>query len=593
VPEARFELPEDLTGLTDDELSALAEQAIAAFDEIYETEGGPAAADVARAAELADKIEKINGEKGRREQANADAQATLAELRGRVHGDPTDPATGDNTEGDGTDDADDGTGTREPALVADGRQGGAVTAPRELGGLNARRGNLNVSLRSGQDNAPAVQLPGQTHRGMTDMVITAAAATSGAPIGSEFRDIKSLARFLGQHAKSLSVTNGNPSYTPFATIQHRYPKDMVLGENIDPATVEQRIKALTDPSVLVAAGGWCAPSEVRYDFFNVACQDRSNLVDMPTIGIDRGGVRWPTSPSLADVFATPAAFAPFNGTAFNATSMPWLWSEADDVAAVTGTGTKPCIRIPCASFNESRLECFGYCVTAGNLADSAFPEATENFLSLLMAAQIRVENFRYIAQMVGLSTLAPVASGGYGAAGTGVVAPVLGALELSGMDYRSKYGMCDTDPLELVAPKWLKGAIRSDLAKRTGLAMFDVTDQMIANWMDSRGVRVQFVGEYQERTAGYPGYAGGPILTWPTQVEFMLYAPGTFVRGDGMSLDLGVVRDSVLNKTNDHTAAWAEECHLIAKFGNESRRVIVNICPDGTTGAADLTACGV
>jgi hypothetical protein len=74
-------------------------------------------------------------------------------------------------------------------------------------------------------------------------------------------------------------------------------------------------------------------------------------------------------------------------------------------------------------------------------------------------------------------------------------------------------------------------------------------------------------------------------------VRHFLYAPGTVARGNGMSLDLGVVRDSTLNATNDFTAAWMEECHLIAQFGHEVREYTINVCPDGTTGAADLTSC--
>jgi len=70
-------------------------------------------------------------------------------------------------------------------------------------------------------------------------------------------------------------------------------------------------------------------------------------------------------------------------------------------------------------------------------------------------------------------------------------------------------------------------------------------------------------------------------------------APGTAVLGQGLRLDLGIIRDSVLNATNDHTAEWMEECWLIFNPGHEIRRLTVNICPDGTTGAADLVACDV
>jgi hypothetical protein len=64
------------------------------------------------------------------------------------------------------------------------------------------------------------------------------------------------------------------------------------------------------------------------------------------------------------------------------------------------------------------------------------------------------------------------------------------------------------------------------------------------------------------------------------------------VQGNGLRLNLGVIRDSVLNATNDHTAEWMEECWLIFRPGHEGRRYVVPICADGATGAATLTACG-
>lgn len=574
-------MPEDLSGLTDDELASLHERATSEFDTIYQA--GATAESLARATELADAIEALSGEQTTRQQAAADAAEKFEAQRQRVEAARarTQPDPADDEPDSAPDDAEEGAedgvaGQREAALVADARP---KTDVRDV--IKSGPRNLNVRLSDAARHAPDPQVPDTRN----DLVITAAAATSGAPIGHRIGDLGELARFITQHSRSLSVTHGNPSYTPFATIQRDFP--VRLGENTHPSEVERVLKDLTQPDVLVAAGGWCAPSEIRYEFFNVACQERTALIDLPTIGIERGGIRWPVSPSLADVFSSPAAFAPFGAT-FNVSSVPWVWTENDDIAAVTGSPTKPCIRVPCASFSEARLECFGYCVTAGNLADNAFPEATANFLRLVMAAQIRAENFRYISQMVSASTNV----GAIGAAGAGTAAPLLGAVELAAIDYRTKYGMCDTDILEVVLPTWARGVIRSDLAKRTGLAMFDVTDAMIAEWFNIRSVRVQFVGEYQVRGSGLPGQASA-ITAWPTSIEFMIYAAGTFVRGDGMSLDLGVVRDSTLNAVNDHTAAWTESCHLIAKFGHESRRYQVAICTDGTTGAADLTACGV
>jgi hypothetical protein len=119
----------------------------------------------------------------------------------------------------------------------------------------------------------------------------------------------------------------------------------------------------------------------------------------------------------------------------------------------------------------------------------------------------------------------------------------------------------------------------------------DISDAQIDNWFDVRKVRVQWVKDWQVRGTNQPGGATATTL-YPATVQFMMYAAGTFIRGNGMTLDLGVVRDSVLNAENDHTAAWMEECHLVALVGNLSRLYTVNICAAGRTGIANLAGCG-
>lgn len=590
MPEdAAFHLPEDLSGLTSEELAALTERAAAEFDTIHDTEGGPRTADLPRAAELADAYDKLTSETQRRTQASVDAAAQFEALRARVH---RGPAGGEGTElaDGGEPDAGEPDGDVEPAEPAPVTAAARGKTPVE--DVIRRRPKLNPSLSDAQRSAPKVAAPARS----ADLAIVAASATADAAIGSQFTDLDALGKAVTSYARGMATSHGNPSYVPLATVRNSY--DVVLDERTNPAHVEARFREMTargrsaaDFAAMVAAGGWCAPSENRYSFFNIACED--GRVDLPTFGVERGGVKWPVSPSLASVFTNPGAFAPFGAT-FSVSSVPWLWTEGSDILAATGSPTKPCIRVPCPTFDEARLECYGICLTVGNLTDNAFPESTRNTLALLMSAHYHASNLRYLATMSSLSTLSTPASG-IGAAGSGVAAPLLGAVELAAIDYRTKYGMCEGDVLEVILPIWAKGAVRSDLAKRTGCCdMLAVTDAQIAEWFDRRGVRVQFVADYQVRTAGLPGVGDGDGLTaWPTAVEFMIYAAGTFMLGNGMSLDLGVVRDSTLNALNDHTAAWMEECHLIAKFGHESRRYIVNICTDGTTGAADLTACGL
>jgi hypothetical protein len=48
---------------------------------------------------------------------------------------------------------------------------------------------------------------------------------------------------------------------------------------------------------LIASGGWCAPSQVSYDDYD-ATPDwyiPGELLELPKIGIRRGGIVWPTN----------------------------------------------------------------------------------------------------------------------------------------------------------------------------------------------------------------------------------------------------------------------------------------------------------
>jgi len=374
-----------------------------------------------------------------------------------------------------------------------------------------------------------------------------------------------------------------------ATVRNKF--EHTVDDRTSPAQVGELIEHLVRPEAkesLLAAGGWCAPSEIRYDFFNIACED--GLIDLPTFGVTRGGIRFPVSPSLADAVGDNA-FAPF-AVPFSNASVPFLWTEADDILTVTGSPNKPCMRVPCPDFEEERLECYGICLTAGNLTDDAYPEATQNTLRLLMAAHAHAMNARLIALMVAQSS-APITTGEFSGGGTPATAKpayqqILSGLSLGATDYRARYGMCMDDILEVVAPYWLRDVIRADLAWRNGVDLLSVSNEQINGYFTDRNLRVQWVNDWQVRGAGQFGNAT-PVTAWPTTVDVMIYAAGTFLHGNGMSLDLGVIRDSVLNAENDFTAAWSEECHLIARVGHESRQYRITFSVMGATTVANLT----
>lgn len=426
--------------------------------------------------------------------------------------------------------------------------------------------NLNASLRASLENAarhsPKVTPPVQPR---SESVLAASADIPGFAQGSRIPTMGELVAAMHARARTLP---DHSSEVPVASLHRKFKYE--LSDRSTHADVENVLQAMVDVESLTAAGGWCAPSEISYDFYNIVCE--GGMLDLPTVGITRGGLQFPTSPSFGDV-----------------AGQVWTWTETQDIAAVTGTaqsGVKPCFRVACPAYTNTRLSCDGICLTMGNLMNDAFPELVANHLRLLFAAKAHYTNARVIGQLVAGSTAVNYAT----VTGHGLAAPVLEAVEMQVIDYRIKFRMCDDAILEAVFPTWILPMFRADLAKRLGLAEFDVPDSRIIAWFNSRGVRVQLVQDWQVGAAGLPGQST-PMTEWPTSVTFLLYAAGTWIRGNGLRLDLGVIRDSTLNQTNDFTLAWMEDCYLTARIGHESRLVTLPICPNGATQEGITMGC--
>ena len=553
MPEEILSIPTDLSIIPSAELDDFTARATAEFDQLHALENY-STDDVARMATLTEDIDRLRAEtavRALKAEAQADAKRFKLEqqrisLSRRVHGDNTGTKT---TPGEGT------------LLTAPQVDTDAIAAAAARGATEAlvkafsdRTPGLKsrVSLADAQQHAPAPNVPD------AQLAVTASVDIPGVASGSALT-FDGVVESFQKRAKALPIsTSGSADSGPrVCTIRREYAH--TVDHRTSAAAMDELFKRLVNPETiesLVAAGGWCAPSETLYSFFNTSCVD--GLVDLPTIGISRGGITWPQARSLA-TFATA--------------TNPWRWTEVDDEDTLTGTGTKPCIRVKCPEYNEQRLECYGICVTSGNLTDDAFPESTADYLRHLMGAHQHFMNMWHLRWMVAQST-GPYNMGDLAAQDMPITTQILGAVSLAGEDYKARLGYCDTTVLEVIIPSWARSMIRQDLAWRFGVDLLAVTDEYIDSMFRVRRIAPQWVGDWQVRGTNQPGNATVQ-MAWPDEVSFLIYAAGTFVRGNGLTLDLGVVRDSVLNAENDHTAAWTEECTLIALIGQESRMYTV------------------
>jgi hypothetical protein len=592
LPESTEELNARLAEMNDAELSGLLTKLGEAFDDKYGDGTGLTEESLTELETLGKQIKAAQDITTNRETERLARETRAAELRSSVRpaADADAQADEDNTDAADGENADAEQAGELVAAQGDTPLVAAMLAMTET--ANTMKAfaadwikpetDLNRRLRLGEiaKYAPDAGV----HEERSEAVIVASADVPGFVQGGRVENIYGLAQAMHARARMLPVSKtGDPNIYPVAALQREF--NFTLNEKSTPQEINAVLTAATDVDILTAAGGWCAPSEISYDFFNIVCED--GMIDLPTVGLNRGGVQYPTSPSFGDIVAIP--------------DIVWGWTEQDDIDALTSDSVfKPCVRVECPTFVDRRADCFGFCVTAGNLVDYAYPELIANWLRLVFAIRAKATNAAIIDIMLNgggsgdpISASIPVDHTGLLGATTSAL---LQSIELSIIDYREKYSMCSDSVLEVVLPRWANAVIRADLANRDGIDVFGVTNGMIADWFNLRGARVQFVGDWQVREPGAPGTAtpgGATALTeWPDTIDYMLYAPGTFVRGNSMSLDLGVTRDSVLNATNDHTAAWAEDCFAILKPGHESRVVTVALCPSGEIGARTFTCAG-
>jgi len=515
------QVPAELNALSDEDLAALSDELIAEFDKVHDSGSN----DVATLGEIADAIEAVRNETNGRAEAAQKAAEAVAALVDRVHKTDEVEVQDEIIEPEVADAPIEVNAEAEVAEEEKELELVTASAPKAPSASAVRRHTVQEK--------PKVASP--------EVVITAAADVPGFAGGQNI-GLLDVARAL--HSKARTLNDRSPR-VPVAQITYPIaPENKVgadLAHNMD---VLDRVRK---PSALTAAG-WCAPSTNMYDLFALDAGD--GLIDLPTVQVTRGGLNVP-------------GFIGF-GEAANA-----LWTWTEDSAG--DEETKPCLYVPCPDFTDYRLEAEGLCITAGNLTDRAYPEMTQRFVQLAVNSHLHRVSAAIINKIAGGATNVTM-----GAVATSAVGSILNAIDLQVADYRSQYRMSVNSTLEAVFPLWTRELMRSDLAMREGEAT-NISDADINAHFAQRNVRPQFVHDYQ------PLYGMGARTAWPTSLSFLLYAAGSYVRGDGGTIDLGVVRDSVLNATNDFTAAWTEQLYLVAQMGPAARQVEVEYAVDGVT----------
>ena len=309
---------------------------------------------------------------------------------------------------------------------------------------------------------------------------------------------------------------------------------------------------------LVAAGGWCAPSETLYDLCQYETVD--GILSIPEIQVTRGGIRWTEGPSFDDIYSA-------------------CGFELTEQEAIAGTAQKDCCMVECPPFEEIRLDAVGLCVKTPLLTNAAYPELVRRFMEgALVAHQHKVNKYVIdrIAAAAGASTTLDDA---------GSLSITMANIELLAVGMRYRYRMSQTASIEVVAPFWLLTLLRMDIAMRQGVSPSEVTDAAINAWFSARNINVQWVYDFQDLQVD------GCQVTVPDTVTVLMYPAGTWVKGSADVINVDAVYDSTGLSENVFTALFMEEGILAVQRCTHTCAVDVPICISGRVGAADITGC--
>ena len=580
-------IPETFEGMEYAAVAELYASAVEAFDALYALSADEMSTEqLEQLAELTDGVEALASEIAKRDEEKTERAEAAAALAARVKGvsadadeDSGEQLSADTEDSDEEDEDESGEGSDEDeaddAANVDEGAGETVTAS------GARR-ETRIPLSGIKRKAPKPPANDMAS-GIKSVAFASGDAGTGyaAGEGVDFLDMaKAIDRKLtgynsGQFAAAAKAGRHLREQYGIASFHRNIPAELTISSS-DREHVDQVISRAVDEKRLpqgglVAAGGWCAPSETLYDLLEI--ESRDGMLSLPEVGIARGGISFTTGPSFADLYSQ------FTGFQF---------TEEDDQegryqAGVDGNveGPKPFHRIECPDFEEVRLEVAGLGIQAGLLMSRGYPEVIARTIRGALVAHDHRLNGVMIQRLADGSTAVTMPNT------PGATASILNAVELQATHYRYAHRLPQNATLEAVFPLWLRGAMRADLARREGLEVFEVSDQRLNAWLASRQIAPQFVYNWQ----AIDGTAAASFTAWPTVVSFLLYAAGTWVRGSTDIITLDTIYDSTLLEQNDYTALFTEEGWLVAKRGFDSRVVTVPMCYDGGVAAAVALEC--
>ena len=470
---------------------------------------------------------------------------------------------------------------------------------------------IEVKLTDIVDQAPPPSMPARESRPVYSTLVAAAGVPNyeaGQPLTTMLDVAKAFeARSMAHHSmRRPSGDKGEVHSFPVAQLVRDYPEEFsVQGDETDYSkllevsnerrlpggsllrAVELRRKELEqiapERDSLVAAQGWCAPSETDYSICLQITTD--GLADFPEVQARRGGIRHNTGIEFDSIFGGGSCASP---TGF---------FDLTEAQVASGT-VKTCLEIPCPSFVDTRLGVTGLCLTGNILAIRGYPEFTATFTRGALAASAHQVNREQIADVVADSTAVTLTGNQPWTSDGSVVSQVMSALEMAIVDIKYRLRLQQSATLEVIMPFWILAQMRADWIRRNAAGGWSdsvmVADSMISEGFARRGARVQYVYDWQDAFATCAATGLGsdtPISALPSSLQFIVYPAGTWVRAVSDVITLNSVYDSTKLATNQVTHLFTETGWAMVRMCPLSRVYTVNICANGSTGVQRAVTC--
>lgn len=542
----------DLSTLSIEDLRSLIEEKRAALAVLFEVEA-PTDEQVTEAETLSTDLDSIEGEITKRTEAEAERASKWAGLKDQFTVTPEeDDEAEESDEADEADDADEADESEEDepeAVVAAASVKAPTSAVRTL------------AAKTPRPKAPAAAAP-------SVISITAAADVPDFSTGQTLDGMAEVGEALVSRMRGFGTPSGdgkteNLQHYGVAKFKMDFPEELTArSRNDDLEVIAHAAKeSRLEGGSLVAAGGWCAPSETLYDLC-VTGETLDGILSIPEINVARGGINFTKGPDFSDIY----------------TNVGFLQTEAQAIAG----DSKTCFEVPCPSFTDVRLKAIGLCIKAPILTNAAYPELVQRWLSGSMVAHAHKVNAEVLSRISTLAGTAETVTDFNSTAQT-----TLSALELLANYKRQTYKMGLTETLEVILPYWVRSAIRDDLSLRTGQQPEAITDAQIQAHFAARHLNVQWVYDWLEldttnTTEGYTATATA-----------IIYPAGTFVKGVSDVITLNAVYDAASLAVNTYTALFFEQGLLVANTCATASKVTIPIFNSGRTGIANLSVSGI